>query len=93
MERIAPARVISDICARGEQELIGMCTNGHLIHQGLVPCETNPDTGGLSHTGDRAHALAAFTVTGKGFESRHVCRECAIKFHMQRRIKEGVIWS
>lgn len=68
-------------------------TNGYLIRQGFVPCETNPDTGGLSRTTDPAHALAVFTITGKGFESRHVCRECALTFYTHRPIKEGVIWS
>lgn len=68
-------------------------TNGELIRQGLIPCEVNPDTGGLSRTGDPAHALAVFTITGKGFESRHVCRECALKFYSNRPIKEGVLWS
>lgn len=67
--------------------------NRDLIRLGLVPCETDPDTGGLSRTGDPAHALATWTVTGKGYESRHVCEECAAEFHSQRPIKEGVIWS
>lgn len=67
--------------------------NGYLIRCGLVPCETNPDTGGLSRTGDPAHALAVFTITGKGFESRHVCRGCVLAFYANRPIKEGVIWS
>lgn len=68
-------------------------TNGWLIRHGHVPCESNPKTGGLSRTGDPAHALAEVTVSGRGFELRHVCRECAKDFYAHRPTKEGVIWS
>lgn len=76
-----------------DEALANGVTNGRLIRQGLVPCEVNPRTGGISRTGDPAHALAVFTISGRGFESRHVCRECAMEFYANRPIKEGIHWS
>lgn len=68
-------------------------TNGELIRRDLIPCEVNPRTGGLSRTSDPAHALAVFTISGKGFGLRHVCRGCAMEFYSRRPIREGIHWS
>lgn len=55
-------------------------TNADAIRSGLIPCETNPDTGTLSRTADPFHALATYTV-GRSKPRRHVCNGCRLKYH------------
>jgi hypothetical protein len=68
-------------------------TNGSAIRQGLIPCETNPATGGLSRTGEMFHARAAVTVGSQKANLRHVCDDCAARFHSYARQRSGILWE
>lgn len=68
-------------------------TNGQAIRQGFVPCETNPETGGLSRTADVFHGRAVATVGLRKGEQRHVCLDCAQRFHKHLHHRPGVQWK
>lgn len=67
--------------------------NSDAIQAGLIPCETNPRTGGLSRTLEPFHAQAAETVGTNKDGRRHVCTECAVKHHKHLRRRPGIIWE
>lgn len=67
--------------------------NSDAIRYGLVPCETNPDTGGLSRTGQSFHAVATITVGSVRGNKKHVCAECAERYHRHQKQAGGVLWD
>jgi len=58
----------------------------------LIPCETNPETGAESRQFERFHAYAEVTI-GTKVPLRHVCRECAKKWHKSREQRLGIRWA
>lgn len=72
---------------------IGRYLNGDAIRKGLIPCETNPDTGGLSRTGQPFHAVAVLTAGSQKGNKRHVCAECADRFHRHQKQEGGILWE
>lgn len=67
--------------------------NSNAIRAGAVPCETNPETGGLSRTLEAFHAVASLTVGQRKGEKRHVCEPCANKFHHLQQQARGIVWD
>lgn len=67
--------------------------NSHAIRAGYVPCETNPDSGGLSKTGHAFHAVAVVTVGSVKGNKRHVCAECADRYHRHQKQEGGIVWD
>ncbi len=68
-------------------------TNAHAIRAGLMPCETNPVNGGLSRTVHQFHAVAAVTTGSQKGNKRHVCRDCAHKFHNAQHQVQRIVWD
>lgn len=68
-------------------------TNGEMIRQGVIPCETRPVTVGLARTGDPFHARAVLTVGQMKDGLRHVCEECALLYHRHQRQRAGILWE
>ena len=68
-------------------------TNATAIRQGMVPCETNPDTGKLSMLHEVFHAQAVTTTGSMKGSKRHVCESCADKHHGLQHHQRGVKWD
>lgn len=67
--------------------------NADAIQAGYVPCETNPETGGLSRTGQPFHAVAKITVGQQRGNKRHVCPDCASHYHAIQKQVSGIVWD
>lgn len=67
--------------------------NSDAIRAGLIPCETNPSTGGLSRTVEPFHVVATLTVGQQKNGKRHVCEPCAGKWHHLQQQARGVVWD
>lgn len=67
--------------------------NADALRAGFIPCETNPETGGLSRTVHPYHAKACVTVGSQKGALRHVCLECAVTYHKHQERRIGVIWE
>lgn len=76
-----------------EQSSAAAYTNAHALRAGLTPCETDPARGGLSRTPDLFHAPAAVTVGSQRGGRRHVCEQCADKWHKGQARVGGVRWD
>lgn len=68
-------------------------TNGKAIRSGLTPCETNPATGQLSYCREPFHARATVTVGSSKGTLRHVCMECANRYHKDQVVRHGIKWD
>lgn len=68
-------------------------TNAAALRAGLTPCETDPARGGLSRTSHPFHGVAAVTVGSQRGNLRHVCEECAEKWHKHQERRGGVRWD
>lgn len=67
--------------------------NGDAIKAGIIPCETNPASGGLSRTTKEFHAPATLTVGSQKGNKRHVCKDCANKHHGAQKRVDGIQWN
>lgn len=67
--------------------------NSDVIRAGAIPCETDPWTGGLSRTLEAFHALAVLTVGQVKGSKRHVCINCADKWHGNQQQARGIVWD
>lgn len=67
--------------------------NGDAIREGIIPCETNPETGALSRTGERFHGRATATVGSQKGNLRHACADCARRHHKLQKQRTGVLWE
>lgn len=68
-------------------------TNGQAIRNGLIPCETDPDTGHLSRTTWPFHAVATYTTGSARGGFRHVCAGCLERHHKGLRVRSGIRWE
>lgn len=68
-------------------------TNGEAIRAGMIPCETSPQFGGLSRTGQTFHAAARVTVGAQKGNKRHVCLSCAERHHKHQPQVLGIVWD
>lgn len=68
-------------------------TNSDAIQANIIPCETNPTTGGLSRASDQFHGRAVVTVGSQKGQMRHVCTSCALKHHKHQKQRPGVKWE
>jgi hypothetical protein len=67
--------------------------NADALRAGIVPCETDPASGGLSRTLEPFHAAAELTAGSQRGSLRHVCAGCARAHHQHLRQRPGVLWS
>jgi len=67
--------------------------NSDALRDGLIPCETEPRYGGLSRTTHPFHAGATVTVGSQRGNRRHVCEQCAERWHKHQAREEGVQWD
>jgi hypothetical protein len=62
-------------------------TAGEAISLGIIPCETNPETGKLARTGDPFHGAAEVTIGQRPTsQARRVCGACLAKHHRHTRV-------
>lgn len=85
-ERVFGHPVIECVLADGQM------TNGDYTISGVIPCETDPNTGYLSTLLQPFHAKATVTV-GSRVELTHVCQSCAERWHTHKEHRDGVRWS
>jgi hypothetical protein len=81
------------IASRPRERPFAPYLNSDALRNGFIPCETNPETGGLSRTVEPYHARATVTVGQMKGSLRHVCHDCAHTFHQHQKLRHGVSWE
>lgn len=68
-------------------------SNAYHARHGVIPCETNPETGKLARMREGFHARATATIGADGAERRHVCETCRKSWHRFNKSEPGLAWG